>query len=146
MLPAPAFSSLTCNLRHAMPHKRSLTHSHLTYGTPCHARGHSHTHTKCFPLQLPTPAFNVIPHPSVSYRQVFRPILYFQPSLSQGDSRLCPNPYLGKQRISLGVTIILSICLCQHTQFDYNQFTVTPGLVYQNFKHFACGEDFNEKT
>ena len=31
--------------------------------------------------------FNVIPHSSVSYRQVFTPILYFQPSLSQSDSR-----------------------------------------------------------
>ena len=31
--------------------------------------------------------FDVIPHPSVSYRQVFIPILYFQPSLSQSDSR-----------------------------------------------------------
>ena len=31
--------------------------------------------------------FNVIPHSSVSYRQVFTPILYFQPSSSQSDSR-----------------------------------------------------------
>ena len=31
--------------------------------------------------------FNIIPHPSVDYRQVFRPILYFQPSPSQSDSR-----------------------------------------------------------
>ena len=31
--------------------------------------------------------FNVIPHPSVDYRQVFEPILYFQPSTSQSDSR-----------------------------------------------------------
>ena len=42
------------------------SHSHMTYGTPCHARGRSH-------------------------------------------------PCLGKQRISLGVGIILSICLCSHT-------------------------------
>ena len=26
-----------------------------------------------------------------------------------------PNPYLGKQRISPGVTTILSMCLCSHT-------------------------------
>ena len=26
-----------------------------------------------------------------------------------------PTPYLGKQRISLGVAIILSMCLCPHT-------------------------------
>ena len=29
----------------------------------------------------------VIPHPSVSYRRVFTPILNFQPSSSQSDSR-----------------------------------------------------------
>ena len=31
--------------------------------------------------------FHIIPHPSVDYHQVFRPILYFQPSPSQSDSR-----------------------------------------------------------
>ena len=31
--------------------------------------------------------FDFTPHPSVDYRQVFRPILYFLPSLSQSDSR-----------------------------------------------------------
>ena len=31
--------------------------------------------------------FDIMPHPSVDYRQVFRPILYFQPSPSQSDSR-----------------------------------------------------------
>ena len=31
--------------------------------------------------------FDIIPHPSVDYRQVFRPILYFQPSPSQSNSR-----------------------------------------------------------
>ena len=41
-------------------------HLHVTYGMPCHTRGHSHS-------------------------------------------------YLGKQKISLGVAIILSICLCSHT-------------------------------
>ena len=30
---------------------------------------------------------NIIPHPSVGYRRVFAPILYFQPSPLQGDSR-----------------------------------------------------------
>ena len=29
--------------------------------------------------------FNIILHPSLDYRQVFRPILYFQPSPSQSD-------------------------------------------------------------
>ena len=31
--------------------------------------------------------FDIIPHPSVDSRQVFTPILYFQPSPSQSDSR-----------------------------------------------------------
>ena len=31
--------------------------------------------------------FIIIPHPSVDYRRVFTPILYFQPSPSQSDSR-----------------------------------------------------------
>ena len=31
--------------------------------------------------------FDVISHPSVDYRRIFTPILYFQPSLSQSDSR-----------------------------------------------------------
>ena len=31
--------------------------------------------------------FDVIPHPSMDYRRVFTPILYFQPSPSQSDSR-----------------------------------------------------------
>ena len=31
--------------------------------------------------------FNIIPHPSMDYRQVFRPILYFQPSPSQSELR-----------------------------------------------------------
>ena len=31
--------------------------------------------------------FDIIPHPSVDYHQVFRPILYFQPSPWQSDSR-----------------------------------------------------------
>ena len=59
----------------------------LTYGTPYHAIGHQ---------VLSTLAFNVSPRPSVSHRQVFRTILYFQPSSSQCDSRRCPNPYLEK--------------------------------------------------
>ena len=32
-------------------------------------------------------AFDVIPQPSVRYRRVFTPILYFQPSSSQSESR-----------------------------------------------------------
>ena len=83
--------------------------------------------TRCFPPQ----PFNVIPHPSMSYRQVFRPILYFQPSSLQSDSRLCPThpsmwlkghhatpeatyTYLRARRISIGVRSILDICLHSH--------------------------------
>ena len=32
-----------------------------------------------------------------------------------------PNPYLGKQKISLGMASILRMCLCSHTKLDYNQ-------------------------
>ena len=59
----------------------------VTYRTSCYTIGHQ---------VLPTSAFNVIPRPSMSYRKVFRPILYFQPSSSQSDLRLCINPNLAK--------------------------------------------------
>ena len=39
----------------------------------------------------PPQPYNVIPQPPVSYRHDFRPILHFQPSSSQSDSRLCPT-------------------------------------------------------
>ena len=52
--------------------------------TGCHA---TPLVTRCFQPQL----FNVIPHPSMSYRQVYRPILYFQPSSLESDSQLCPT-------------------------------------------------------
>ena len=41
-----------------------------------------------------------------------------------------PHSYLGKQRISLGVAIILRMCLCPHTQLDCNQFAITPRFVF----------------
>ena len=34
------------------------------------------------------------------------------------------HPYLGKQRIALGVTSILSMRLCSHTLLDYNQLII----------------------
>ena len=34
------FNSHTCDLRDALPRQRSLTHTHVTYAMPCHARGH----------------------------------------------------------------------------------------------------------
>ena len=53
----------------------------MTYGTLCHAIGHQ---------VLPNPP--VIPQSLVDYHQVFKPILYFQPSPAQSDSRLHPTP------------------------------------------------------
>ena len=44
------------------------------------------------------------------------------------------HSYLGKRRISLGVTIILSICLCSHTQLDCSQFTITSRFVFIHVK------------
>ena len=43
-----------------------------------------------------------------------------------------PYPYLGEWRISLGVAMILGICLCSHTQLDCNQFVIYLKFV---FKH-----------
>ena len=43
---------------------------------------------------------------------------------ARGHSRSC----LEKQRISLGVAIILGISLCSHTQLDCNQFTIILNL------------------
>ena len=38
--------TLVSDLRNAMPRQRSLTRTHVTYGTLCHARGHfTHTHS-----------------------------------------------------------------------------------------------------
>ena len=62
--------------------------SHVTYRTPCHARGHSHS------FSHPT---LVIPHSPVDYRQVFKPILYFQPSPAQSDLQLYPTPILPRE-------------------------------------------------
>ena len=54
------------------------------------------------------------------------------------DTMLChwspgashPNIYLGKWRISLGVAIILSMCLRSHTQLDCNQFVIHLKFVF----------------
>ena len=58
----------------------SLCSPCVTYGTLCHTIGH-----QVLPTHL------VIPHPPVDYRRVFTPILYFQPSPAQSDSRLTPT-------------------------------------------------------
>ena len=41
-----------------------------------------------------------------------------------------PNPYLGRRRISPGVAIILSICLCSNTQLDCNQLVIHLKFVF----------------
>ena len=41
-----------------------------------------------------------------------------------------PSPYLGKQRISLGVAITLGICLHSHTQLDCKQFLIHLKFVF----------------
>ena len=43
-----------------------------------------------------------------------------------------PHSYLGKQKISLGVAIILSICLCSHAQLHCNQFVINPKFVFMH--------------
>ena len=75
--------TLTQSVRLPMVTYPSLCSPCVTYGTLCHAIGHQ---------MLPTPAFSIILHPSASYCQVFRPILYFQPSSSWSDLQLYPNP------------------------------------------------------
>ena len=101
-LPLP----LTLSVRSPMATYPSLCSTCVTYGTPCHARGHQ---------VLPT--HPVIPHSPVDYHRVFTPILYSQPSPAQSDSRLTPQLFffLGKQRIFPGVTSILSMYLRLHT-------------------------------
>ena len=55
--------------------------------------------------------------------------------------------YLRKQRIFLGVAIVLAMYLCTHAQLDCNQFSIILDLVYacQDWRSFGCGEDFGEK-
>ena len=51
-------------------------------------------------------------------------VTYRMPCHARGHPHSC----LGKWRISLGVAIILSICLCSHAQLDCSQFTIILGL------------------
>ena len=75
---------------------------------------------------LPTPAFNVIPQPSVSYRQGFWPILYFQPSPSQSDLRQFPTQPLPREAEDF--PMILDLYLYMYT-----------------VEISACGENFDKK-
>ena len=69
--------------------------------------------------------FEIIPHPSVDYRQVFRPILYFQPSPSQSDS--------GQFHFS---TIPLS-SYRERYGFEWTLFTHRRFLSYAPSRHFG---------
>ena len=69
--------------------------------------------------------FEIIPHTSVDYRQVFfRPILYFQPSPSQSDSRHFHFS-----------TIPLS-SYCERYGFEWAFFTHRRFLPYAPSRHF----------
>ena len=61
----------------------------------------------CFTSQevfLPSVVFDIIPHSSVSYRQIFRPILYFQGSSLQSDLQHFHLTFLG-----FSVTALLQV-------------------------------------
>ena len=68
--------------------------------------------------------FDIIPHPSVDYRQVFRPILYFQPRPSQSDL----------QHFHFS-TIPLS-SYCERYDFEWAFFT------HRRFLHYAPSQHF----
>ena len=68
--------------------------------------------------------FHIIPHLSVDYRHVFRPILYFQPSPLQSDSRHFHFS-----------TIPLS-SYCELYDFEWAFFTHRAFLPYAPSRHF----------
>ena len=68
--------------------------------------------------------FDIIPHPSADYPEVFRPILYFQPSPSQSD--------LWHFHFS---TILLS-SFHEHYGFEWTFFTHKHFLPYAPSQHF----------
>ena len=69
--------------------------------------------------------FDIIPHPSVDYRQVFRPILHFQPSPSQSDS----------QHFHFSTIPLSSYHECYG--FEWAFFTHRRFLPYTPFWHFG---------
>ena len=81
--------------------KRLATYSSLSSLYLCHGIGHQ---------VLPIHYIKVIiPHFSMSYHQVFIPILYFQTSSLQSDLQIFPNPFLAKQRILLGMPLLTQL-------------------------------------
>ena len=100
--------ALTCDLWDAMPCQRSLTLSHVTYRMPCHARGHLHSHMwlmGCHAMPevtyiLKSDFWNAMP----SQRSLtLSHVTYGAPCHTRGHL----HSYLGKQKISLEVVIIL---------------------------------------
>ena len=51
----------------------------------------------------------------------FSSIQFFNSSTSLNTSASCHHPCLGKRRVSLGVGIILRVCLCLHSQLTSQQ-------------------------
>ena len=79
--------------------------------------------------------FDVIPHPSVDYRRVFTPILYFQPSSLQSDPRhfhFLPFRYLLAES-----TAVLSGLFLSQAFFTLRSFTNILTCVYQGFPFFS---------
>ena len=75
----------------------------VTYGTPCHARGHRSHLIFC-------DLWDIMPCQRSLLSSLTTFVTYGTPSQARGHySHLPPNPYLGKHRISLEVTSILKI-------------------------------------
>ena len=79
--------------------------------------------------------FDIISHPSVDYRQVFTPILYFQPSPWQSDSRqfhFQPFRYL----LTASATVLSGRFFIHRRFLPYAPsptFMTQPACVYQGF-------------
>ena len=122
--------------------KKSITGMKILYKTPLGETGCSGNHflfTGCLSIQF----FDSPPFPNTVSQAAFGYLpLTVQHLCDLRDAiphhwstnASHPTPYLGKQRISLGVAIILSMCLCPHTQLDCNQFAITPRFVFIHVK------------
>ena len=71
--------------------------------------------------------FDIILHPSMDYHQVFSPILYFQPSPSQSDSR----------HFHFSTIPLSSYCKCYGFGFEWGFFTHRHFLPYTPSQHFG---------
>ena len=95
--------TLTQSVRLPVVTYPSLCSPCVTYGTLCHAIGHQ---------VLPTTAFKVIPHSSWAIARFLDPSHFILSAQLVAEwFATLPQPYLGKQRIFLGVAIILSMYL-----------------------------------